>query len=211
MLYASAQVDKQKAGRLAESIQEGFKDLGSFRTAQRNGAANVQKSTAVSSVARDRLELERLQTELEQSLAAEIARNEIRVYLGRDGLVLSLRESGFFDSASAQVRPEAMERFGRMAKVLSEHRYRLRVEGHTDNLPIHNSRFASNWELSTARATEVVRLLVTGYGFDPERLSAAGYAEFHPAADNATEEGRQANRRVDVVVVAGTGNQENAR
>jgi len=76
----------------------------------------------------------------------------------------------------------------------------ISIEGHTDNVPIHNSQFASNWELSTARAVEIVRLFITRYGFSPDRLSAAGYSEYHPIASNSTAEGRQLNRRVDVVV-----------
>jgi len=121
--------------------------------------------------------------------------------MGDDGLVLSLREAGFFATASAEIRPEAFSAFDTIARALTARTYRLRVEGHTDNVPIHNGRFASNWELSTARATEVVRLLVVQYRFRPENLSAAGYSEFHPQGDNSTDAGRQANRRVDIVVM----------
>ena len=204
VLYASAQVDKRKAGKLADAIQEGFQDLGSFsRPSQVGGKAASLPATESGpgfSVP-DKKEITRLRSELEASLAGELAKGQINIYEGPDGLVLSLRETGFFDTGSAEVRSEAMDRFARMAKVLGEGPYRIRVEGHTDNLPIHNSRFASNWELSTARATEVVQLLVTQFAFDPVNLAAAGYAEFHPAGDNATEEGRQANRRVDIVVL----------
>jgi chemotaxis protein MotB len=209
VLYASAQVDKHKAGKLAEAIEEGFQDLGAFRGSSKRlpepkvAAPDVLPKLKPNSITPNRTEVDRLTKELEQSLAPEIARNEISIHLGPDGLVLSLREIGFFDSGSAQMRPDALETFGRIANVLSERPYRLRVEGHTDNLPIHNGKFASNWELSTARATEVVRLLAIYKGIVPENLAAAGYAEFHPAGDNATEEGRQANRRVDVVVLTG--------
>lgn len=207
VLYASAQVDKHKAHKLSDAIHEGFKDLGAFSNGDgqapsvklRDGSQN-----AVPSITPTRSEVEHLRQQLETSLAEEILHKQLAVYLGRDGLVLSLREKGFFDSGSAQIRPEAMERFDRLARVLGEGPYRLRVEGHTDDLPIHNSRYASNWELSTARATEVVRLLVTRDGFFPDNLSAAGYAEFHPAGDNATEDGRQSNRRVDIVVLTMT-------
>ncbi len=77
----------------------------------------------------------------------------------------------------------------------------LRIEGHTDNIPIHTAHMASNWELSTARSTELVRLLMQRYGFLAERLSAAGYAQYHPIATNDTPQGRARNRRVDVVVL----------
>jgi len=80
----------------------------------------------------------------------------------------------------------------------------LQIEGHTDNTPIHNLQFPSNWELSTSRATEIVRLLIVREGFAPDRLSAAGYAEYHPVATNRTTEGRGMNRRVDIVVLGHT-------
>ena len=84
--------------------------------------------------------------------------------------------------------------------MLSETPSNIRIEGHTDNVPIHNARFASNWDLSTTRATTTVRLLVTEYGFSPQRLAAAGYAEYRPIANNATAAGRAMNRRVDIVI-----------
>jgi len=78
----------------------------------------------------------------------------------------------------------------------------LRIEGHTDNIPIHTSRFSSNWELSTSRATNLIKLLIVNYGIPPSHLSAAGYGEFHPVAKNDTPEGRAQNRRLDVVILA---------
>ena len=94
-----------------------------------------------------------------------------------------------------------MPAFTRMAGLLAQRKYRIRIEGHTDNVPIHNSRFHSNWELSTERATELTRVLVIRYDFAPERLSAAGYSQYHPVATNDSREGRGLNRRVDVVVL----------
>jgi chemotaxis protein MotB len=204
VLYASAQVDKQKANRLSAAIESGFQELGAFPASGRATATNKVRamvSPVTASITPDRQEVDRLRSELEQSLAREIARKEVAIHVGPDGLVLSLQELGFFDSGSAEMRPEAQETFTRIANVLSEKPYRLRIEGHTDNVPIHNGRFATNWELSTARATEVVRLLLVQQGFRAENLAAAGYAEFHPAGDNTTEEGRQVNRRVDLVVL----------
>ena len=80
----------------------------------------------------------------------------------------------------------------------------MRIEGHTDNKPIHNTRFSDNWDLSTSRATELVRLLIIKFGFEPERLSAAGYAEYHPVNTNDTPEARAQNRRVDIVILGRT-------
>ena len=121
-----------------------------------------------------------------------------------DGLVISLREVGFFESGSAQMKATSQAAFDRIADMLRKRECRLRIEGHTDNAPIHTSHFASNWELSTSRATEIVRLLIVRNGFAPDRLSAAGYAEYHPVATNLTAEGRGMNRRVDVVILSHT-------
>src|SRR5207244_9917159 len=91
--------------------------------------------------------------------------------------------------------------FDRIAALLRKRKCRLRIEGHTDNIPIHNAKFSSNWELSTSRATEIVRLLIVRNGFDPNHLSAAGYSEYRPLASNSTREGRSMNRRVDIVIL----------
>jgi chemotaxis protein MotB len=142
-----------------------------------------------------------LRKELEEALASEILRGEVALHDAPDGLVISLREAGFFDSGSAGIRVESEQAFSRMATVLEQRQLNLRIEGHTDDVPIHNSQYSSNWELSTARSTEMIRLLVTKYHFSPARLSAAGYAEYHPIASNDTVEGRALNRRVDVVIL----------
>jgi len=142
-----------------------------------------------------------LRRELQEALAGEISRQEVALRTVPDGLVISLREIGFFESGSAEVKSSSQPAFNRITSLLAERNYRIRIEGHTDNVPIHNSRFSSNWELSTARAIQLVRLLVTKYKFAPERLSAAGYAEYHPVAGNDTAEGRAQNRRVDLVIL----------
>lgn len=117
------------------------------------------------------------------------------------GLVISLGEGGFFDSGSDQLKPEGRALLDSLVESLLAADNQIRVEGHTDDVPIHNARFPSNWELSTARATSIVSYLVGRYGFSPEKLSAAGYGEFRPIAPNDTPEGRARNRRVDIVVL----------
>ena len=146
-------------------------------------------------------DLEPLRKDLEKELSTEIKKKEITIRHETDGLVVSLSELGFFDSGSAEIKTDAQRTFARIAELLASRDCRLRIEGHTDDRPIHTPHFASNWELSTARATELVRILITTYNYLPERLSAAGYAEFHPVAPNDTAEGRALNRRVDIVVL----------
>jgi chemotaxis protein MotB len=142
-----------------------------------------------------------LQAELEKALAPEIGKHTVEVQARREGIIVSLREIGFYESGSANIRPSSKEAIDRLTSVLRAHMEGLRIEGHSDNQPIHNARFDSNWELSTARAADLVKLLITQYHFDPYRLSASGYAEFHPVSPNNTPEGRARNRRVDVVIL----------
>ena len=113
----------------------------------------------------------------------------------------SLREVGFFSSGEAVLLEDGQATLARIATNLGGKGFEIRVEGHTDNVPIHTSEFKSNWELSTARATQVVSLLIEKYSFDPLLISAAGYSEYRPIGSNDSAQGRAANRRVDLVVV----------
>jgi chemotaxis protein MotB len=152
--------------------------------------------------ASEQANLTTLQAELQQALRQEIATHTVALHRESEGLVISLREFGFFDSGSTALRTSAMPALDRIASILAIRTCRLRIEGHTDNVPIHTAQVASNWELSTARSTELVRLLIVRYQFSPERLSAAGYAEYHPIASNDTAPGRAQNRRVDIVILS---------
>lgn len=114
-------------------------------------------------------------------------------------ITLSLNEAAVFEPGSSDVSPESVETIKLLASKLAAANGRIRIEGHTDSLPISNQRFRSNWELSTSRAASVLMLLVQ-HGVPPERLSASGYGGFRPVAENSTTEGRRLNRRVDVVV-----------
>jgi len=207
--YSTAQVDKKKVNRLATAIQVAFQQLGAYPTAAALVAVPVEEPVAVSNAVpapplpfnEENPDLTDLQKELEEALAPEISRGEAAVRFGREGLVISLREAGFFESGSAGVKAGSQPAFSRMATLLEHRKYNIRIEGHTDNVRIHNSQYASNWELSTARSTEMIRLLIVKFGFAPQRLSAGGYGEYHPIASNGSEAGRALNRRVDVVVV----------
>lgn len=116
------------------------------------------------------------------------------------GLIVSLSEAGFFAPGEATVGAEAESVLRALAAALKDSPTPIRVEGHTDAVPISNSRYPSNWELSTARASSVLGRLIENE-IAPARLSAAGYAGFQPLADNETPEGRAQNRRVDIVVL----------
>ncbi|MFS8572384.1 MAG: OmpA family protein [Clostridia bacterium] len=117
------------------------------------------------------------------------------------GIVIHFTDRVLFDTGRAEIKPEAREVLQAVAVELAKLPHHIRVEGHTDNVPIHNERFPSNWELSTARAVTVLRFLIQVGGLDPGRLSAVGYGEYRPIASNDTPEGRARNRRVDIVLL----------
>jgi chemotaxis protein MotB len=229
VMFASSQVDQRKAGKVSRAIQEAFQQLGIFETSNTRMPLSttdpmpLSKVQMIENVTHNqnfqrlmndsqgkpgtpvrRMTLPDLRRELERVLGEEIRRNEVSIRVTRDGLVVSLREIGFFDSGSAALRSDSLPAVDRIGKALAQLVNSLRVEGHTDNVPIRTARFASNWELSTSRATEIARLLMTRYGIPPERFAVAGYAEYRPAASNDTAEGRAANRRVDIVILPET-------
>jgi chemotaxis protein MotB len=215
VLYAASKADQKKQVQVSEAIDTAFRSLGIFANSNllRNGASsaangidkpvipmNIVMGEDVLSPARVQEDLNQIRRELEQTLSNQIAQHTVSIQMGRDGLVISLREAGFFASGSATQRPETLATLRLVASTLGRSAYDLRIEGHTDNIPIHNDEFDSNWELSSARATRIARLFLELKAIAPERLSAAGYAEFHPVASNDTAEGRAENRRVDLVV-----------
>jgi chemotaxis protein MotB len=146
-------------------------------------------------------DFDRIKRQLEGLLSNQIAKHVVALRIGRDGLIISLREAGFYDSGSSAPHPASIPTLDQIANALRVTPYDIRIEGHTDNVPIHTDQFDSNWELSTARATRMARIFIVGHQFTPARLSASGYAEYHPVTSNATEEGRAQNRRVDIIVL----------
>jgi chemotaxis protein MotB len=225
VLYASSQVDKRKVGKLALSIQVAFQELGVFETS--NTAIPLSDSEAIPFTKIQVVEnaeritdltnfvqpmhgrpspaepqsTKEIEDQLRKVLAPEINKKVVEISATREGLVVSLREIGFYVSGSANLRASSEGAIDRLATILQARPESLRIEGHTDDVRIHNGRFESNWELSTARASELIKLFITRYGFTPRRLSAAGYAEFHPVAPNTTPDGRARNRRVDIVIL----------
>jgi chemotaxis protein MotB len=145
--------------------------------------------------------LEELRARLAGRFAEDIRQDRVELRTDRRGLVISIREAGSFETGSADLSAVTRELLGEIAEPLRDVGNLLRIEGHTDNVPIHTERFASNWELSTARATAVVAFLVEEIGMEAVRLSAAGYSEFHPRDTNESPATRARNRRVDIVVL----------
>ncbi len=226
VLYSSAQVDKRRVGQLAMAIQVAFQQMGIFQASNTKPALintepmpfsnvqiveNAERNQAIGRLVNSpdgdltnapvREVMTNLQDQLQSALAPEIKKHTITVTPTREGIVVSLKEAGFFDSGSATIRSDALPTIAHFIDVIRSYPVHIRIEGHTDNVPIHTARFDSNWELSTARATEMIKLFISNYGIEPNRLSASGYGEYYPVASNDTPEGRAQNRRVDLVLL----------
>jgi len=215
VMFAFARADQKKQAQVSRAIDSAFRSMGVFSDAanrQANAADAWDAAAPTTAVMNENVvspaqvmeDLDRIRRDLAATLSTQIAAHTVSLEMGRDGLVISLREAGFFESGSATPKPEALTTLRRISDKLRATPYDLRIEGHTDNVPIHNAQFDSNWELSTARATHIARLFLDMKTIPADRLSAAGYAEFHPVATNDTAEGRAENRRVDLVVMPRT-------
>jgi chemotaxis protein MotB len=213
VLYAFARADQKKQIQVSAAIDSAFRSMGalpqSAHPPSNNSAGSGGQAASANSIVAEHVltpaqikdELDRLRRDLAHAFSGQIASRAMSLEMGRDGLVISLREAGFFDSGSATPKAEVLSTLRLIAAKLGATQFDLRVEGHTDNVPVHNAEFDSNWELSAARATRIARLFLEMKAIPPERISAAGYAEYHPVASNDTAQGRAENRRVDLVVM----------
>jgi chemotaxis protein MotB len=199
VMFAVSQVDSKKLGRFTEAFSkalgdEMFPDRGKGILPAQDIIEQVPKID-------DGLppELEKIRLALQDLVDQGQALQGLQMVRRRNELVLRLSDSVFFESGDDRIKPAAASTLQTLAPHLAKSDVDVRVEGHTDNRPISNSRFRSNWELSTARATVVLAKLAAE-GVPAPRLSAAGYGEFRPLASNAADDGRKQNRRVDLVV-----------
>jgi chemotaxis protein MotB len=213
-LYAISVVDAQKVAKVANSMQEAF-GTATFSEGSRKlgldsgGLPPGSKLAMVSPVnpkgagsrgGQRKMILSALKVQLEAATQANRLK-DIQILADGRGLIIRLAEIGFYDSGASELKPEALFIVDRLAGALSNLENDIRIEGHTDNVPIRTSRYRSNWELSTARATTLVGYFISKHGFDPNRLSASGCGEFRPVADNDTPENRALNRHVDIIVM----------
>jgi len=220
VLFATQYQDSQAVRKLSQAIHAGFQQLGAFSGGKASSGAadfapskdvpNLPLPSQLENTRKDNVsvasgvDIAELRRQLEAAIGQEIRNRQVIMRVTPEGFVISLKDLGFFNSGQAVLLPGAAGKIERIAKVLAQHGLDLRVEGHSDDQPIHTAQFRSNWELSTARAMAVLLLLVNDSGIDPKRVSVAGYGQYRPVADNATPDGRQMNRRVDLVVVAST-------
>jgi chemotaxis protein MotB len=214
VMFASTEADKSKAKQVSASVRDALahgevsdailKALG--RSRHDKGAPvqpeifTVVQAPAPLAIAAPK-DLAQSMATLSRVLDAELRKGSVGLKLETRGLVISLRESGFFASGDDAVSAGSFPALDKIATVIKDLPNPVRLEGHTDSIPIHNSHFRSNWELSSARAIAMMEVLATRYEIPRVRMAVAGYAENAAADTNDTDEGRAHNRRVDLVLL----------
>lgn len=206
VLYALSSVNARKYQALAQSLSTtmggGQSVLSEPGASLAPGLSGPSWEKGMEAKEQEELsELERIKNELQAYIDQSGLNGKVTVNMEERGVVVSFQDVALFPLGSAELSPDAKETIGKIGLILMKTSQYIRVEGHTDNLPIKTSVYPSNWELSVARATSVVQELIHSLNFAPYRLSATGYGEFRPRAPNDSDAQRQQNRRVDIVVL----------
>ncbi|MBI5474546.1 MAG: OmpA family protein [Ignavibacteriae bacterium] len=145
---------------------------------------------------------EEIAGKIRAAMTEDLKTNMVDVSQDSRGVVVHLAEELLFPSGSATLKSSSLSRLDKLGEVLATLRNDIRVEGHTDNVPINTSTFPSNWQLSVARAMNTGDYLMSRHGLSPERVTIVGYSQYKPLAPNTSEENKAKNRRVDIVIVS---------
>lgn len=211
LLFAFSEIDAQKFTAVMQSFQG---SAGVLQSGQALDAAEMvfdgmpenetTKEKITSEQVTELAELAELAEKIEKYKEETGLDIDIQVTIEERGLVITFPDNALFDPAKADLKDQAILTLEFMSEVLSTDVFKerlIRIEGHTDNVPINTVRFPSNWELSTIRATTVLRYFTETKQMDPDRFIASGYGEYRPVESNDTPQGRGQNRRVDIVVL----------
>jgi chemotaxis protein MotB len=198
ILFAMSTISRVKVQQFAKLVSAGFDNTWSVNQPPNGGTNDSQSFDASSNVPA-------IEKQLQEYVQKHNLQKQVQVHMDRRGLVITLlSDKSYYDSGSAELRPEAQHILDNIDTFLKKNKQLIRVEGNTDNTPINTAEYPTNWELSLARAVGVTRYLVEHDGLDPTRVSPAGYGEFRPRRPNDTDDNRQQNRRVDIVLLNAT-------
>ncbi|MGD8191929.1 flagellar motor protein MotB [Brevibacillus ginsengisoli] len=223
VLFASSQVDAKKFDQLAQSLNVALNGGVSFfeqpapvKTPETTPQTTLpeKQQPKKDETQREKEQREKFQQEtenlkkLQQSIDAYIIQNKLtdklQTKLSDQGLLITILDNALFASGSAEVRPDARNLAKEISGMLQQFPRQVIVSGHTDNVPIHTSEFPSNWDLSSKRALNFMKILLDNSTLDPRKFSATGFGEYHPIATNDTPAGRAKNRRVEVSILRET-------
>lgn len=211
VMFASSQKDKLKARQVSQAFQEALEGgvVASKSASMLVSPGKTGAPEQIKGIEREHLlEMPDLQAPmklLNAQLKEDIRRGTVQIRMETRGLVISLKAAAFFPSGEDDIDPSRYGTIGKVAAVLNRLPNPLRLEGHTDSLPIRTSRFRNNWELSAARSIAMLQVLNEKFGVERDRMAIVGYAETLALDSNTTERGRARNRRVDIVILSRDG------
>lgn len=202
MMFATSSVDSGKYEKLLEAFNPSILEQtgGSNLITSEESTSNEELNQLLSEELAYQNELNSLQEQLLEYIASQKLEDSVEVIRDSSSVTLRLNSSLLFNSGDASLKSEAKPYLKSLSKTFDTD-FDIRIEGHTDNLPIKNSKYESNWDLSALRAIHVLDYLVQSCNINSNKLSVAGYGEQRPIADNSTEKGRKQNRRVDIVLL----------
>jgi chemotaxis protein MotB len=201
VLYAGSQEDSHKFAILAQGLRSAFNNPSNSGGGGQSAVFLGSGSTNQGGYSQQEIDFKAIQTMLQQITAQQGLNGAVHVQDAQNEIDIDLTSDLLFPSGGADLRPEAKPALDAVAQSLQGKPNQIRIEGHTDNIPINTVQFNSNWELSAARATAVLRYLVEIDGLPSQQLYAAAYGDTHPVADNSTPDGRAQNRRAEIVVL----------
>ncbi|HTX18015.1 MAG TPA: flagellar motor protein MotB [Bacteroidota bacterium] len=194
ILYAMSKID---AGKYAELVSAMGGVFGKEKQGMLQGQMGMMQSV-VPQVQNERLQVEK---QIREALANGFKKQLVSVSENERGITIHIMEELLFSSGSAEFKASSLVVLDSVASVLKKLPNDIRIEGHTDNVPISSAQFPSNWHLSVARAVNAGYYLIQKHGLDPEKVSVVGYSEYRPLVPNSSEENRARNRRVDIVII----------
>ncbi|NMB37995.1 MAG: OmpA family protein [Firmicutes bacterium] len=194
LLFSMSNVDVQKFQAILSAFRGSLGVL--------DGGMSLSGDIGLQSASELAIEqLYQLEQELKEFIVEQGFEGSVQLQMEERGLIIRFADQIFFDLGKADLKPEAVNILNQLGPMLNKLPNPIRIEGHTDNLPINTIQFPSNWELSTYRATSVIRYLIEHLDLDPDKLSAAGYGEYRPVVDNTNDKNRALNRRVDIIIM----------
>ncbi|MGJ7045728.1 OmpA/MotB family protein [Thermoanaerobacterium thermosulfurigenes] len=197
VLYTISTVNSQKFQQIAASLGKTF-DGTNYVIGQQSGNSILD---SIKTTGTNGTNDNSIASQLDKLIKQYNLQNMVTYKVDERGFVISLNDTLLFDTGSADVKPDQKETLIKIGNILKSMPNYIRVEGYTDNVPINNNQFHSNWELSVIRATNVVEILVNDVKMDPAKISAVGYGEYRPIVPNDSDKNRQLNRRVDIVIM----------
>ncbi|MDB8804445.1 flagellar motor protein MotB [Romboutsia sp. 1001216sp1] len=198
IMYAMSSINKGKYEKLTTALNEAMGDGAAIADTGSNMGGETGNGLS------ENEKLEKVKEKLDKYLKENNLSGSVNTTIEKRGLVVSFNDSLFFNSGKADVKPDQVNKLVKISEIINKSLVKdsyIRVEGYTDNVPMHNEIFKSNWDLSVMRASNVAQILINNGGINPQKISAIGYSEYRPKSDNNTVEGKAKNRRVDILIL----------